>query len=147
MQLLFFSAIFATLLAVSTVRNQPDSSVHTSLASTNIPIDSSKWMLAKIHDGAGTTEINSAQAFIRFDTGKGKAGGKGGCNTFGSTLSVSGDSIRITHLFSTQMYCEEMQATENRFFSQLRQVTRYEIRGNLLLLFTGDNPVLELKHE
>jgi hypothetical protein len=38
-----------------------------------------------------------------------------------------------------------VQSIENEFFRQLEKVTRYEIKGKKLLLFEGDNRVLEFE--
>jgi heat shock protein HslJ len=43
------------------------------------------------------------------------------------------------------MYCDDVQSIENEFFRQLGKVTGYEIKGKTLLLFDGDNPVLEFE--
>jgi heat shock protein HslJ len=43
------------------------------------------------------------------------------------------------------MYCDEVQSTENYFFTFLQKVNRYEVNGNSLLLFNDKNPLLEFE--
>jgi heat shock protein HslJ len=108
--------------------------------------DSVKWYL-KIHPDSGIVDIKTRKAFIRLDIKNGKAGGNGSCNSFGSTMTVKGDSISFTHTFSTKMYCDEVQSTENYFFNLLQKVNRYEVNGNSLLLFKDKNPLLEFEKQ
>jgi heat shock protein HslJ len=107
--------------------------------------DSVKWYLKKIHHDSGMVDVQTRRAFIRLDIKNNKAGGNGSCNSFGSTLAVKGDSISFTHTFSTKMYCDEVQSTENYFFTFLQKVNRYEVNGNSLLLFNDKNPLLEFE--
>lgn len=122
--------------------------------STDSSLYGKKWSLRKIHIIYGndlpafkTEEVTGKTAFITFNKTKKSAGGNGGCNTFGSTITVKGSKISITELISTQMYCEGVQQTENDFFSALRKVNRFEIKGKTLLLLEDKTPLLELESE
>ena len=42
------------------------------------------------------------------------------------------------------MYCDEVQKTENSFFAQLNKVNRFEIKGNVLLLYHDKILLLEM---
>ena len=105
-----------------------------------------KWSLKKIHTETGTEEVLT-KAFIKFNQEKKSAGGNGSCNTFGSTISVAGDKISITDIFSTQMYCEGVQPTEDAFFKQLGIVTRFEVKNKTLLLYRNQEVLLEFEGE
>lgn len=58
-------------------------------------------------------------------------------------MSVEGNSLKLGNIFSTKMYCNELQATENEFFSRLQKVTGFTINEKKLTLFNGDDAVLE----
>lgn len=103
-----------------------------------------KWSLKKIHTAAGTEEVNS-KAFIKFDEEKKRAGGNGSCNIFGGSLIVLNDSINISHIFSTKMYCEGVQKTEDAFLEQLEKVNRFSIKGSVLLLYHDKEVLLEFE--
>jgi len=95
---------------------------------------SRKWWLKKIYTPEGTRLIEEKKPFIRFDKEQKSAGGNGGCNSFGSTLSVKNGTLSITEIISTKMYCEAVQPLEDLFLSHLYQARRYTIRGNTLVL-------------
>jgi heat shock protein HslJ len=103
-----------------------------------------KWNLKKIHTDS-TFEVVSTKAFIKFNREKKSGGGNGGCNSFGSDVIIRDNSISISHIFSTKMYCEGVQESENKFFRLLNEVNSYEIRGNQLLLMKGKQILLEFE--
>lgn len=106
--------------------------------------DTTTWYLRTIYTDGNGRELNNNKVLIRFDNTKGKVGGKGGCNSFGGSLKMSKDSLQISDVFSTKMFCEEMQGIENLFFKQLEQVNRYKIDGDRMKLYNGEQLLLEL---
>ncbi len=105
-----------------------------------------KWELKKIHD-AGHAELITGNSFIRFNQSKKSAGGNGGCNAFGSTISVSGNTVSIKDIFSTKMYCEGTQETEDAFFKLLERVNRFEVKDKSLVLYHDKDILLEFESE
>jgi heat shock protein HslJ len=103
-----------------------------------------KWYLKQIHI-ADSVETISGPAFIRFNEKKKSAGGNGGCNSFGSTVTVSGNKISIKEIISTQMYCEGVQKTEDAFYKQLAKVNRFVIKDKALLLYKDKELLLEFE--
>ena len=110
------------------------------------PLYETKWSLKKIYDNKETQAV-STKAFIRFNKDKGSAGGNGSCNSFGSTATVEGTNVNFKGIFSTKMYCEEVQKTENAYLKQLAKVSRYEIKKDTLFLYENDILVLEFQAE
>ena len=106
------------------------------------PLYNTKWSLKKIHDN-GKEEIVNTKAFIRFDKEKGSAGGNGSCNSFGSTATINGIKVSFKNIFSTKMYCEQVQQIENKFLGSLEKVTRYEIKDSSLFLYRDKELLLE----
>jgi hypothetical protein len=113
-----------------------------------------KWYVTMIHLPVGndlpsfkTDTLTGKTTFIIFNNMKKSAGGSGGCNSFGGTLSIKGDHIRISQLISTQMYCEGIQQIENDFFSALTKVNRFEVKNKKLLLYQDKLLLLELESE
>lgn len=100
-----------------------------------------KWSLKKIHTETGTEEVFT-KAFIKFKQEKKSAGGNGSCNSFGSTVLIDGSKMTISQIFSTKMYCEGVQQTEDKFFTLLEQVTRFEIKAKQLSLYKEDKLLL-----
>lgn len=105
-----------------------------------------KWALKRIHLQTGAEEV-TGRAFIKFNDEMKSAGGNASCNTFGSNLNVTGNNLHLTSIFSTKMYCEGVQPTEDAFLKYLSQVTRYDIKGNLLSLYKDKELLLEFAEE
>lgn len=110
------------------------------------PLYDTRWSLKKIYSDGKEEAINT-KAFIRFDKEKGSAGGNGSCNSFGSTASVNGNDVSFKNIFSTKMYCEQVQQIENKYLGVLDKVTRYEIKDKKLLLYNNKELVLEFTAE
>ena len=66
-------------------------------------------------------------------------------NTYGPKQSI--DLINISTIFSTKMFCEETQQTEDAFFKQLEKVNRFEIKGKTLMLYRDKELLLEFVSE
>ena len=107
-----------------------------------MPLYNTKWLLKKIYSGDNIETVQT-KAFLRFDKEKNSAGGNGSCNSFGSTASVLGNDISFKNIFSTKMYCEQVQKTEDKYFKQLALVTQYEIKNNSLILYQDKEKLLE----
>jgi len=111
-----------------------------------MPLYNTKWLLKKIYTGDNIENVQT-KAFIKFDKEKSSAGGNGSCNNFGSTASVSGSDINFKNVFSTKMYCEEVQKTENSFLGSLEKVNRFEVKGKTLLLYHDKEILVEFLAE
>jgi len=106
------------------------------------PLYTTKWSLKKIHSN-GNEEIVNTKAFIRFDKEKGSAGGNGSCNSFGSSPTINGNEVSFKNVFSTKMYCEQVQQIENKFLGSLEKVTRYEIKDKSLFFYKDKELLME----
>ena len=113
---------------------------------TTVKVDlyNSKWQLKTIHSREGAAYIYT-NAFIRFDETQKRVSGNGSCNSFGGSVTINDNSLKIGNLFSTKMYCEAVQTIETDFFAALSKVTRYEIKGNSLLMYQGDTLLMEFE--
>jgi heat shock protein HslJ len=115
----------------------------------NIPTQSlygTKWLLKKIHNEEGVEDVQT-KAFIKFNQEKKSAGGNGSCNTFGSQAVINNKEINFTNIFSTKMYCEGVQKTEDAFFKQLAKANRFEVKDSILLLYQVNDVLLEFSAE
>src|SRR5215204_5418837 len=107
-----------------------------------IPIYNTKWSLKKFYTDRKEETVDT-KAFIRFDKEKGSAGGNGSCNSFGSNATVASNEVSLKNIFSTKMYCEQVQQIENKFLGSLEKVTRYEIKDKSLFLYNDKVLLLE----
>ena len=113
------------------------------VVATEKSISGINWYLKKIYLSTGNIEVNNPNAFIKFDAAKNSAGGKGGCNNFGSNYTVNEQQLDFKNVFSTKMFCEQYQAQENSFFKQLEKVNRYDVKEGKLLLYKDGELLLE----
>lgn len=114
--------------------------------SSTTPLYDTKWLLRKIYDGDAVTSVDT-KAFIRFDKEKGSAGGNGSCNSFGSTASVNGNQVSFKNIFSTKMYCEQVQKIENGYLKHLENANRHEIKDKSLFLYHDKQLLLQFSAE
>jgi len=141
----FIFTVLAVMILTSFSKKEESMNYFQNSRKQEITLDSTKWWLTKIYTTDSFTEISTKKAFIRFNKADGKVSGNGSCNSFGGKLSIDGNNLSVGNIFSTKMYCDNVQSIENEFFRQLGKVTGYEIKGKTLLLFDGDNPVLEFE--
>ena len=109
---------------------------------TTTPLFDTKWSLKKIYSDGKEESVNT-KAFIRFDKEKGSAGGNGSCNSFGSTAAINGNEVSFKNVFSTKMYCEQVQQIENNFLGSLEKINRYEIKDKSLFMYRDKELLLE----
>jgi heat shock protein HslJ len=104
-----------------------------------------KWTLKRIHSDSNN-EV-TGKAFILFNNEKNSAGGNGGCNSFGSTLTVTDNNLQISNIFSTKMFCEGIQPAEGTYFKYLGETNRFDIKGKTLSLYKDKQLLLEFSAE
>ena len=114
-----------------------------SVVATEKSISGINWYLKKIYMPEATLDISNPNAFIKLDAAKNSAGGKGGCNSYGSSYAVNEQQISFKNIFSTKMFCEKFQAEEDAYFRQLEKVNRYDVKDDKLLLYAGNELLLE----
>ena len=131
----YISASVFIFISAVVIRNNEAKNQSKSLYET-------KWSLRKIHTGKEDFDVNG-KAFIQFDDEKNSAGGNGGCNSFGSSAIIDGNTISFTNIFSTKMYCEEVQESENAYLKTLSLSNRFEIKGGTLLIYRDKILMLE----
>ena len=73
---------------------------------------------------------------IKFEGGK--IDGHGGCNNLGGEFIHDGNSLLVSNLFNTKMYCESASVWENMFLERLAKSQTYTINGEMLELHCGD---------
>ncbi len=107
----------------------------------SVKLFAQQWKLTKM-DGS---PINGRGAFIKFNETEQTAGGNGGCNGFGGTLTINGAQIKISEIISTQMFCQTASPLENKFFKKLESINKFTISNGKLQLWTGSAVSLEFE--
>ena len=112
----------------------------------DVPLYDTKWSLKKIHSKDSVQNVET-KAFIKFNKEKNSAGGNGSCNSFGSNATINGNQVSFKNIFSTKMYCEQVQQIENDFLGHLQKVNHFEIKDKTLLLYQDKEILLEFLAE
>lgn len=73
---------------------------------------------------------------IKFEGGK--IDGIGGCNSVGGNYIHDGNSLTVSQLVSTKMYCESAMKWESMFLQWLPMSKSYTIKGETLEINCGD---------
>ena len=95
------------------------------------------WVL---EDLAGASVVERGRATLEFDEA-GRASGKGSCNRYSGSVTLSGDRISFGPLLSTKMACveEALTAQEGRFLEALGAAERYVVDGPELRIYIRGN--------
>lgn len=73
---------------------------------------------------------------IKFENGK--INGHGGCNNLGGEFILDGNTLQVSRLISTKMYCEKAMKWETMFLQQLEKSKSYTINGETLEINCGE---------
>jgi heat shock protein HslJ len=84
---------------------------------------------------------------MKFEAENSRVGGNGSCNRFGGSFLLNNDSLTFSQLFSTKMYCADVQQTEDKFLSTLQKVNRFNIQNDHLVLLKDSTILLEFMRE
>ena len=98
-------------------------------------LENTHWSLVSF--GAPDSEQPpAAGSMITLMLANGQAGGFGGCNSYGGSYQVEGNTVSFDELNSTLVACENQEITdqEQRYFQALDAVASYERSENFLIL-------------
>lgn len=99
-------------------------------------------------DIAGGGIIDNSRITLQLGA-DGHASGRGGCNSYGGSYSLTGESLRFSPLAATQMACAEaLMNQEQRYFDALAGTVRYALADDgALLLTTADGRQILFRQE
>lgn len=109
-------------------------------AATN-PLVGTAWQLIATGEGDLDAPVTaSVPVTLEFDA-TGQVGGNAGCNTFGGSYTVDGETIELGEIFSTLMACAEMNVMEleQRYLDALNTANRFAIESDQLTIWYGDD--------
>lgn len=109
------------------------SSVENRLAGT-------QWRLVSFGaPGAESPVVQGATIALKFGV-DGRAGGSGGCNSYGAEYLVRGDEVSLSKVISTKRACLEqsLNQQEQLYLASLESAKRFKLSINSLTIFYND---------
>ncbi|MBS1584445.1 MAG: META domain-containing protein [Bacteroidetes bacterium] len=89
------------------------------------------WSLTTLPDTSFT--IPQGRIYITFD-GKGAVSGNGGCNDFSGNYTAKGNSLHLSNLINTLMWCDYGDL-ETKFLTALKLTNNYAVSNKTLSLY------------
>jgi heat shock protein HslJ len=137
--------LIIALPAIVSCSNKINPAMTSQDTTKTLQVDTGRWYLKTVYKHDGKIAVSGNRAWLNIDTAGNRAGGKGSCNSFGSTMKMEGNSISFTNIFSTKMYCEDVQPIENAYLDLLSKVDRFSMSDKTLQLYKGDELLLEFE--
>lgn len=110
-------------------------------ATDGVPsLENTSWVLVSWGTpGAETAVIADSNITLELNAA-GKAGGYGGCNTYGGSYEVQGDMLVLGEIVSTLMACADQAVTEQEmvYLAALQTAGRFELTDGALTIFYDD---------
>jgi heat shock protein HslJ len=103
-------------------------------------LENTTWVLTTLNDDR---PLDGAQLTIQFKDGQ--ISGRAGCNSYGGSYQIKGDSIRFGSLFSTEMACmdpEGIMEQERTYLDLLQAATRFGLVDGVLTFYVGERSSL-----
>ena len=97
-----------------------------------------EWRLVSLGPAGNEVDVVAGTTVtLRFGE-DGRAGGSTGCNTYGGTYEVRGDTISFGRLVSTRRACLDQNANEqeHRFLAALEAAQRFRLSSNRLTILS-----------
>ena len=92
-----------------------------------------EWVLVALK---GDVLIEDTQITLNFE--EASLDGSAGCNTYGGSYTASGDSLRLSGVYATEMGCPEPEGIldqEQAYLSALNAAARYRVDGDRLEVY------------
>ena len=100
-------------------------------------ITGKEWVVVAVGDQVAPVGAGGRYLTMRFDAEGARVSGFSGCNQYGASYTLSGDSISFSPAISTKMACLGGMEEEARFLSTFPAVTRWRLSDSTLIL-VGD---------
>jgi heat shock protein HslJ len=108
--------------------------------SPGISLAGTRWLVTGLEVGGAVVEVpDGAGLYLDFDANGTAVTGSGGCNSFGGTVEMLNERLRIVDLASTLMGCApDIADREARFFEALGRVEIIVLEEGRLTLASSD---------
>jgi heat shock protein HslJ len=105
------------------------------------------WKLISLNGVPIQAEAGQYMASLTLDFQQSQARIVTACNRGLAGFTIDGSKIKFEIAMATKMMCPpELMKQEAGFFKAIRETTRYQIKGEMLELYTADNKLLATFH-
>ena len=135
-----FSKLLPTIILLTSTCNLLAAQTPASSSSAESKLANTQWRLASFGaKGAESPVIEGTTITLKFGA-DGRAGGSGGCNSYGGNYRERGDNLSFSQIISTKRACLEQRANEQeqRYFAALESASKFKLSYNRLTIFHGD---------
>jgi len=103
-----------------------------------------RWVLVEMKGVPVQLSGGRRDAYINFEVAEKRFTGNGGCNHISGNYTLDKNEISFGEVISTKMACPDIEF-ENTFLSTLNSITRYEVKGDDLILKRNRDVLLVLR--
>ena len=82
---------------------------------------------------------------LRLDSAQKRAAGFGGCNRYGASFTLAGDSLSFGPGMATKMACPDGMELEDTWLKTLPRIVTFAATESTLVLRTADGPIATLR--
>jgi heat shock protein HslJ len=103
-----------------------------------------RWRLTDLGDEPIVTGApTDREPYLQLSADGTTVNGATGCNTFSGPYTLTGDALSFGTLITTKVACTDpaWSDQEQRFLSALSMADRFELNGDVLILYAGMSPV------
>lgn len=112
-------------------------------AATASNLEGVSWSLDSYLSREGNTECLLPYTEVTALFESGRVSGNGGCNSYTGSYVTEGDSINISGVISTLMFCmDNISSQESDYFMNLNRAATYNISGNLLRMMDANGTTI-----
>jgi heat shock protein HslJ len=106
--------------------------------------DNKRWVLIELKEVPVQLSGGGRDAYLEFNPREKRFSGNGGCNQITGSYTLEKSELRFPEIASTKMACADLPF-ENTFLAALREVNRYEVKDDVMLLKDGSKVLLMFK--
>ena len=115
-------------------------------------LEDTKWIVESLGPKDGPTAVLESNvtgaASAQFDSAEGKVTGATGCNRFLASYSLKDDTLAISTVAATEMFCadpEGVMQQERLYLELLASAETYEIQDDRLTITCADGQVINFR--
>lgn len=111
-----------------------------SCQSQNNLILNNQWKLIELNGISLTNE--NVNVTLTLNTTNHQVNGNGGCNNYFGNYKLDGNTIKISNMGATKMFCVETANIEDEFFNTLKDKSDIKVTDSQLTFSKGGKTVL-----